>query len=58
VFLEKFNISFPVGRVEYLYLYPVDFEEYLNCLDNTAILKAYRTIPIVFCQARFPAFAA
>jgi uncharacterized protein len=46
VFLEKFDISFPVGRVEYLYLYPVDFEEYLNCLDNTAILNAYRTIPM------------
>ncbi len=46
VFLEKFSISFPVGRVEYLYLYPVDFEEYLSCLDNTAILNAYRTIPL------------
>jgi hypothetical protein len=33
VFVEKFNISFPVGRVEY----PIDFEEYLNCLDNRDI---------------------
>ena len=33
MFVEKFNISFPVGRVEY----PIDFEEYLNCLDNRDI---------------------
>ena len=46
VFLEKFEISFPVGRVDYLYLYPVDFEEYLGCLDNEALVDAYSEIPL------------
>lgn len=38
--------SFPVGRVEYLYLYPFNFAEFLNAINNTSLLKELETIPV------------
>lgn len=43
------NISFPVGRVEYMYLYPFNFEEYLMATGNKAALDVFNTVP-------FPSF--
>jgi uncharacterized protein len=38
--------SFPVGRVSYLYLSPLNFEEYLSALNNEIALEALDTIPL------------
>lgn len=34
--------SFPVGRVEFLYLHPLNFEEFLMAQEHTGALKALR----------------
>lgn len=39
------QVSFPVGRIEYLFLHPVTFEEYLNASGNDELLKVYHIIP-------------
>jgi len=36
--------SFPVGRVEYRYLYPLTFSEYLVAVDNQPILEYFQTL--------------
>ena len=46
VYLEKQKISFPVGRVESLYLYPLTFEEYLSSVDHPSALSAFNQIPV------------
>ena len=38
--------SFPVGRVSYLYLSPINFDEFLMALDNQPALEALNTIPL------------
>ncbi len=38
IMLEKDNISFPVGRVEYMYMYPCSFSEYLIANDYQNLL--------------------
>lgn len=38
--------SFPVGRVEYLYLYPLNFVEYLDAIGNKSAIDALQTLPI------------
>ncbi|MDA3894344.1 MAG: AAA family ATPase [Salinivirgaceae bacterium] len=38
--------SFPVGRVEYLYLYPLNFQEYLEAIGHTQALEQLNTIPV------------
>lgn len=38
--------SFPVGRVEYLYLYPLNFREYLSATGKTALLEQLKQIPL------------
>ena len=38
--------SFPVGRVEYLYLYPLSFQEYLDGIKHKLGLDALHQIPI------------
>ena len=40
------DISFPVGRVEYMLLHPFSFEEYLWAVDNKQAVKLWDTIPI------------
>ena len=44
------NISFPVGRVEYLFMNPLTFEEYLNATGEHEALKLLKEVP-------FPAYA-
>lgn len=45
IVLERHDISFPVGRVEFLYMYPLSFEEFLKAKKENQILKIYRTVP-------------
>ena len=42
--------AFPVGRVQYMYLYPLIFDEFLAAAGEDQALKCYHTIP-------FPDFA-
>jgi len=43
---EKHNLSFPVGRVEYLYMYPVTFREFLQAQELMQILEMLNTVPL------------
>lgn len=43
--LEK-NISFPVGRVSYLVLRPVSFEEFLVALNENLALEQFHHVPL------------
>lgn len=38
--------SFPVGRVEFRYLYPLNFKEYLAAAGNTVVLEHLEQVPI------------
>lgn len=38
--------SFPVGRIEYLYLYPLNFAEYLKALGHETALELLNSVPI------------
>lgn len=38
--------SFPVGRVEFLYMYPLNFEEYLNAIGHNVALDHFRQVPV------------
>ncbi|HPI37887.1 MAG TPA: AAA family ATPase [Ignavibacteriaceae bacterium] len=38
--------SFPVGRIEYLYLHPINFFEYLAALNNEMVLQQFDGIPV------------
>lgn len=38
--------SFPVGRVEYLYLHPLNFEEYLGAIQHELALAQLNAVPI------------
>lgn len=38
--------SFPVGRVEYLCLHPMDFEEFLKALNHDGAVQQLRQIPV------------
>ncbi|PUZ30143.1 hypothetical protein GA0116948_101152 [Chitinophaga costaii] len=38
--------SFPVGRVEYLYLHPLNFQEYLEATGKKSLLKQLTQIPV------------
>ncbi len=42
--LKKYGFSFPVGRVEYAYMYPLDFFEFLKANNNKEILKYLKEI--------------
>lgn len=37
--------SFPVGRIDYLYLHPLNFKEYLGAIENKQALEVLDTIP-------------
>lgn len=43
--LLDINISFPVGRVEFLAMHPVSFEEFLIAMDEKQALKMLKTVP-------------
>ncbi|MDE0771308.1 MAG: AAA family ATPase [Salibacteraceae bacterium] len=38
--------SFPVGRVQYLYVHPLNFEEYLMAKNHAAALEQFNKIPL------------
>lgn len=38
--------SFPVGRVEFLYLHPLNFQEYLEAIGKQALLQQLQGVPI------------
>lgn len=38
--------GFPVGRIEYMYLYPLNFAEFLLALDNEPLHRELQTIPV------------
>ena len=44
------QISFPVGRVEFLYMYPLSFIEYLEATGNSQLVELIETVP-------FPSYA-
>ena len=46
IMMDANKISFPVGRVQYLYLYPMTFEEFLCAAGESDLLDFYRTIPV------------
>lgn len=46
IMLERSNISFPVGRVEFLYMYPLTFEEFLKAKNENKLLEIYHTVPL------------
>jgi predicted AAA+ superfamily ATPase len=43
--LYSVDPSFPVGKVEYLYLYPMNFEEFILALGEYQVLKNYLIKP-------------
>lgn len=43
--MQKVN-SFPVGRVEFLYLHPLNFQEYLAATERQDLLKQLQEIPV------------
>jgi len=38
--------SFPVGRVEFLYLHPLNFQEYLDAIGEQELSNQLKTVPI------------
>lgn len=40
------DISFPVGRVEYLVIHPVSFPEFLGAIGETAALEQLQKVPL------------
>lgn len=38
--------NFPVGRVEFLYLHPMNFEEYLEAIGREAIIEQLKMVPV------------
>ena len=46
VMMEKRKISFPVGRIEYLYLFPMNFEEFLQAMGEEMALEYYHMTPV------------
>jgi len=45
VVLAQAGAGFPVGRVEYLFMHPLRFEEYMQALELDSALQAYLTVP-------------
>ncbi len=46
VMIGKNQVSFPVGRVQYLFMYPLTFVEYLAALSEEQALETYHTVPL------------
>lgn len=44
--IGKMQISFPVGRVRYLFMYPMTFEEFLKAKGEEEALKLYHQVPL------------
>ncbi len=46
ILMGTHNISFPVGRVRYMFMYPLTFEEFLTACGEEAALKLYHQVPL------------
>ena len=46
VMMDLKQISFPVGRIEYLYLFPMNFREFLKATGETEVLTLMESIPV------------
>ena len=46
VMLEKKQISFPVGRVRFIFVYPLDFGEYLKATEEVESSRIFNLIPL------------
>ncbi len=46
VMTQDNQVSFPVGRVEYLFMYPLSFDEFLAATGEEQALKYFNTIPL------------
>jgi predicted AAA+ superfamily ATPase len=46
IVIGKLQISFPVGRVRYLFMYPLSFEEFLTAIGEEEAVKLYHQVPI------------
>ncbi len=44
--IGKLQVSFPVGRVRYLFMYPLTFEEFLTASEEEAAIKLYHQVPL------------
>ncbi len=44
--IDHYKGSFPVGRIEFLYMHPVTFREYLKASGNEQHIAAFNAIPI------------
>ena len=45
IMMAKDNLSFPVGRVEYRFMYPLTFMEFLLAINHQQALKYYKMLP-------------
>jgi len=45
IMMTKHDIGFPVGRVEYRFMYPLTFHEYLQAMGLEQAVKYYTTLP-------------
>jgi hypothetical protein len=45
ILLDRDAVSFPVGRIEYLYLYPLSFREFLEAEKESQLHTVYDSIP-------------
>lgn len=43
--IKQKKVSFPVGRVSFVYMYPLSFREYLAALEETQLLEQFEKIP-------------
>ena len=51
--MDAAAISFPVGRVQFLHMRPLCFEEFLVVMGESAAAEAWRTVPVpAFAHAR------
>ena len=46
IMMDTHKISFPVGRVEYRYLFPLSFTEFLSALEEREAVDLLATIPV------------
>ena len=46
IMMDMHRISFPVGRVEYRYLFPMTFEEFLYATGETESVKLFSEVPV------------
>ena len=46
IMMDVHKVSFPVGRIEYLFLYPMTFREFLKAMGEDDILTLLNEIPL------------